>query len=131
MLSFPMARSNNRLYEVACHEGNYSLSAILAGARKDEREGRVAGGPLPPRLQQITLLDREGKTVATVGEPGVYSQAALSPDGGRVAVIRIDPDTQGRDVWIYDVATGTGTPITRDPAPHSSPVWSPDGTEIA
>ena len=28
------------LYEYACHEGNYALPGILAGARKLEREGR-------------------------------------------------------------------------------------------
>jgi hypothetical protein len=27
--------------EYACHEGNYSLPGILAGARKAEAEGRV------------------------------------------------------------------------------------------
>jgi hypothetical protein len=30
-----------RWFEYACHEGNYSLSGILAGARKLEREGKV------------------------------------------------------------------------------------------
>jgi len=35
-----------KIYEYACHEGNYSLPGILAGARQDERLGRktvVAG----------------------------------------------------------------------------------------
>lgn len=31
-----------RLYEFACHEGNYSLSGILAGARRQEVEGTAA-----------------------------------------------------------------------------------------
>lgn len=34
----PMNRSNDRLYEYACHEGNYSLPGVLAGARLDEVE---------------------------------------------------------------------------------------------
>jgi hypothetical protein len=29
------------MYEYACHEGNYALPGILAGARRDDREGRV------------------------------------------------------------------------------------------
>jgi hypothetical protein len=49
VLSLPMAKVEARIYEYACHEGNYSLPMMLAGARKDEREGN-AGGP-PPRLQ--------------------------------------------------------------------------------
>ena len=32
--------SNEPLYEYACHEGNYALPGILAGARKLEAEGR-------------------------------------------------------------------------------------------
>ena len=38
MLSFPMARSDGRVFEFACHENNYSLSMILSGARAAERE---------------------------------------------------------------------------------------------
>lgn len=32
-----MAKTEEQLYEYACHEGNYSLYNILAGARADER----------------------------------------------------------------------------------------------
>jgi hypothetical protein len=32
----PMVRSPDRIYEYACHEGNYSLAGVLAGARADE-----------------------------------------------------------------------------------------------
>ena len=33
-------RDDERIYEYACHEGNYALHGILAGARAEEREGR-------------------------------------------------------------------------------------------
>jgi hypothetical protein len=33
--------SNEPVYEYACHEGNYAMEGILAGARKQEREGKV------------------------------------------------------------------------------------------
>jgi hypothetical protein len=38
VLSFPMASSDSRIYEVACHEGNYSMFNMLSGARKEEQE---------------------------------------------------------------------------------------------
>jgi hypothetical protein len=38
VLSFPMAKSDSRIYEVACHEGNYSMFNMLSGARTEERE---------------------------------------------------------------------------------------------
>lgn len=33
--------SDKGIYEYACHEANYSLPAILAGAREDERNGKI------------------------------------------------------------------------------------------
>jgi len=33
----PMQRFNDKLYEYACHEGNYALAAVLSGARYQER----------------------------------------------------------------------------------------------
>ena len=32
------------IYEYACHEGNYALHGILAGAREEERQGREMEG---------------------------------------------------------------------------------------
>ena len=32
-----MRKSNQLIYEYACHEGNYGLSGILSGARAQER----------------------------------------------------------------------------------------------
>jgi hypothetical protein len=34
----PMNLTDDILYEYACHEGNYSLPGVLAGARLDEAE---------------------------------------------------------------------------------------------
>jgi hypothetical protein len=38
--------SNKPIYEYACHEGNYAMPGILAGARQMEKQGRDPGaGP--------------------------------------------------------------------------------------
>ncbi len=36
--------TNDRVYEYACHEGNYALPGILAGARTEEKKGREMDG---------------------------------------------------------------------------------------
>lgn len=41
-LVFPMAKTDKRIYEFACHEGNYSMEIILGGARKEEAEALQA-----------------------------------------------------------------------------------------
>jgi hypothetical protein len=33
----PLKRSNDQIYEYACHEGNYALPGVLAGARMQEK----------------------------------------------------------------------------------------------
>jgi hypothetical protein len=35
----PLKRSTDQIYEYACHEGNYALPGVLAGARMQERAG--------------------------------------------------------------------------------------------
>jgi hypothetical protein len=44
----PLHAANGPIYEYACHEGNYSLEGILAGARQDEQAGRktASAGPI-------------------------------------------------------------------------------------
>jgi hypothetical protein len=42
VVSFPLAKIDGRIYEVGCHEGNYSVPNILSGARLDEREAAKA-----------------------------------------------------------------------------------------
>ena len=37
---------------------------------------------------QPTWLDRQGKVLGVVGEPGFYTSVALSPDGTRAAVVK-------------------------------------------
>jgi hypothetical protein len=39
----PMRMSDQPIYEYACHEGNYAMSSILAGARAAEKGRRGEG----------------------------------------------------------------------------------------
>jgi hypothetical protein len=43
--SVPMVRSNEAMYEYACHEGNYGMVGILAGARAEEDAAQKAAKP--------------------------------------------------------------------------------------
>ncbi|HEY7642648.1 MAG TPA: hypothetical protein VH814_23135 [Steroidobacteraceae bacterium] len=36
----PLRRTDDHIYEYACHEGNYALPGILAGAREQEKRGK-------------------------------------------------------------------------------------------
>jgi hypothetical protein len=41
-VSLPMTKTNDRMYEYACHEGNYGLLGILRGSRADEKRAEEA-----------------------------------------------------------------------------------------
>jgi hypothetical protein len=41
-VSTPMRRTDERMYEFACHEGNYSMTGILAGTRAGEKAAEEA-----------------------------------------------------------------------------------------
>ena len=79
-------------------------------------------------MAQLTWVDRQGKSIETVGLPGTYRGLDLSPDDKRIAVHR--HDGAGGDIWIFDGARSER--FTFDPAAENeSPVWSPDGQWIA
>ena len=79
---------------------------------------------------QLVWFDRTGRRLGALGEPGDYTNPALSPDGKRVAVGRGDPRTLKRDIWLFELERGTASRLTFDPADDLNPVFSPDGTRI-
>jgi len=81
-------------------------------------------------LSSLVWMDREGKDLATVGQPADYRSIALSPDGKRAAVTILDPKYQKSDVWVLDLERGTSTRLTFDPEDDILPLWSPDGKRV-
>ena len=80
---------------------------------------------------ELVWFDRAGRRVGMVAEAANYSVPALSPDEKTLAVTRIDPHVGTRDLWLFDLARGTPSRFTFDPAEETNPTWSPDGAEIA
>jgi Tol biopolymer transport system component len=79
--------------------------------------------------QMLTWFDQQGNPAGTLGDPGDYWSPAVSPDDSRVAVA-MGP-AASRNIWILDVARGSRTRFTFDPAGDDNPAWSPDGKNIA
>jgi len=89
---------------------------------------------------QLTWLDRQGKTLNTVGQPSSDQGIWLSPDGTRGVVRETRGESTG-DIWTgrstgdlctIDLARGRRTRLTfRLSAGSFQSVWSPDGSRIA
>jgi len=102
--------------------GRALMSASATGVLAFRSGGRIR--------TELTWYDRSGKRLGTVGPPGLYAEPALSPDGTRLAVARMDPALDTHDVWIIDLARGTSSRVTTDRADDSVPLWSPDGQTL-
>ena len=66
---------------------------------------------------------------AQIGESGAYEDAALSPDGKHIAVVRGTPD--GNDIWLVDTTSSQPTRFTFRPGLYGFPVWSRDSKQVA
>ena len=82
-------------------------------------------------LSALTWVDRAGKELGRVGDPGVLANPTISPDGSRVAVNQTDVRANNVDIWIHDLKSGNRSRFTFDPAEEVSASWSRDGTTIA
>jgi len=47
------------MYEYACHEGNYALPGILAGAREEERAAAASGKAVKQRTLEQDAAGEE------------------------------------------------------------------------
>jgi len=77
---------------------------------------------------ELVWVDRQGAETKTQIPPAPYNEAALSPDGTRVALV----GGQGgvSDLWVADLERATLTRLTFDEF-VMRPTWSPDGSRIA
>ena len=115
---------------VAAQVGRYPSTYL--GAFSVSNAGTVvyALGTGAP-LSQLTWYDRSGKQVGRLGDAAVLANPSLSPDNELVAVDVIDLKTNGIDIWLENVAHGTTSRFTFDPAEETNAAWSPDGSTIA
>jgi len=80
--------------------------------------------------RQFAWVDRAGKRIATVGQPGPWIGHRLSPDEQRLVVARQESQALTTDLYLWDLARGTETRFTFDPGNDGPLVWSPDGSRI-
>jgi len=115
-----------------CPSGSERLNGYQINAKtRAAAEATLAKATFEATAQRLTVFDRSGKVVQTLGEPAQYRWPVFSPDGTRIAFVRQDAGTKSRDLYVIERSTGSVVQLTGDAASESSPVWSPDGQLIA
>ena len=79
---------------------------------------------------RLVWVDRTGREIETVGDPGELHNPAFSPGGDRLAYDVADPRSGRADIWVRDLKRGVASRLTFGKADSFAPLWSPDGRTI-
>jgi eukaryotic-like serine/threonine-protein kinase len=112
------------LAEHVATTGAIGVFSVSSNGALAYRTGTQSGG------FRLTWLDRQGKTVSTLGQPGSDQGIALSPDGMH-AVVRDAANDSAGDLWTLDSLHGGRSRFTFRNSPGAPAIWSPDGARIA
>jgi serine/threonine-protein kinase len=99
--------------------GNYAVSG--AGTLAYVTGGRSLNSA------RLVWIDRSGKLEPLALPERDYDNVAISPDRTR-AIVQIRGGKT--ELWIYDLARGTLTPVGDSAGSSQSPVWTADGSRI-
>jgi len=117
----PVVVANRVAHGANSHTSDYSVSTNSV----------LVWRSLSGLTRQLTWFDRGGKQIADLDAHGPYFNPALSPEGERVAVSKLDallPPTG--NIWLNKLLSGPETRLTSGSGAQLFPVWSPDGRWI-
>ena len=82
-------------------------------------------------LSDLLVVDRTGRTIKTIAAAArIEGGIAVSHDGTRLAAAVTVPGARDIDIWIYDLARGTSSPLTFDEGGEFVPIWSADDKQL-
>jgi serine/threonine protein kinase len=88
----------------------------------------IDGQRVPIELQ---WRDRSGRLLGTIVRSGDLNGSDLSPTGDRLAYVTVDRATARSELVVTGVTDGRSSVVVSSDGVLSSPIWSPDGQEIA
>jgi eukaryotic-like serine/threonine-protein kinase len=102
--------------------GSFSISAD--GAVVFELSPSSGGPP-------VRWVDRRGRGIGTIGNPGIYgNKVELSHDGTRLLIAQAKPDAT-LAMFVFDLLRNHERRLTSATEAEASAVWSPDGRRVA
>ena len=88
-------------------------------------------GLLMAKGDEFVWIDRTGKHLGNIGQPGRMSSGTISPDEKRIVFSLFNQAGDASDLWLLDVARGVLSRSTFRPKTSADGIWSPDGKMIA
>ena len=113
-----------------CHSGACGPSTTFESAISVSDTGTIAYAGTLLQKGTLTWFDRTGQRVNSMAPEGSYSDFRVSPNGKLLAASMLDDKTGNIDIWMTDLARGARSRVTADGGFNSSPIWSPDSTQL-
>jgi Tol biopolymer transport system component len=88
-------------------------------------------GPPGTTRRELRWTARNGSTVGRLGDPLDAWGFRIAPDGNRVAITELDPQTRTLDVWIRKGSQPVPTRLSISTDADEGGAWSPDGNRVA
>ncbi len=86
----------------------------------------ASGGVAPPSKNSLMWVDQEGNEQPVTDKQLPFAGPRLSPDGLKIAYCKY---TLENEIWVYDISTGTNTPLTRE-MNAAFPIWIPGSNRL-
>jgi serine/threonine protein kinase/Tol biopolymer transport system component len=80
--------------------------------------------------RELAWMDRTGKRLGGVGQPGQITNPLLSPDEKEILFSLFNVAGDASDLWLLDVARGVPSRVTFRAGISGDGIWSPDGSTI-
>jgi Tol biopolymer transport system component len=113
--------------------GGYAMAASAGAAALWTWDAESLGRWIVHRPADVWMLwkldEAGGPELLRLTSGGRYRQAALSPDGSRLAAAKAVDGSW--DLVVVDPVTHDESVVAEGPAAQFAPAWSPDGTAIA
>jgi Tol biopolymer transport system component len=129
--TFDAARRRLEGEPVSLRDGAAGTSFAGGAGFSASQEGTLSYLTVKFSTSRLVWTDLQGRTVGEVPvEPAPYYNLKISPDGRRVALVRV-MSSQETAIWILDLERGVATRLSQEAGGCEAPIWSPDGTRIA
>ncbi len=104
------------------------MNPLLLSASNDVMAFADSIVPSGNRLASVTV---DGKGLRLWENAEAHNWPRVSPNGRLIARAHIDETRSQPDIWVEDLERGTVYPVLKTLEPDMSPVWSPDGRQLA
>lgn len=113
--------------------GTITMKYDLSDAAKAKAKAmRESGDTTPPEvsMDDIVSVPTLTKVMPMWEREGYDAEGSWSPDGRHVLYTRLEPGTNNGDIWVYDSADESHTPLVTADGYDGGPFFSPDGKSI-